>query len=103
MSFTEDLTTGVSLGNISHESKIDWLELNETGRKMLYRDKKLKLHLYDIETQVKDTILNYCAYVQVTRSEDLNIPYMVEKEKERAVRRLSPFCIFSNGLDCFII
>ena len=60
-----DMSSGINLGQISHESKIDWLELNETGRKMLFRDKKLKLHLYDIETQTKDTILNYCAYVQV--------------------------------------
>ena len=59
------MSSGINLGQISHESKIDWLELNETGRKMLFRDKKLKLHLYDIETQTKDTILNYCAYVQV--------------------------------------
>ena len=62
---TVDMASGISLGQISHESKIDWLELNETGRKMLFRDKKLKLHLFDIETQTKDTILNYCAYVQV--------------------------------------
>ena len=62
-----DLSTGISLGQISHDYKLDWLELNETGRKMLFRDKKLKLHLYDIETQTKDTILNYCAFVQVMR------------------------------------
>ena len=62
---TVDMASGINLGQISHESKIDWLELNETGRKMLFRDKKLKLHLYDIESQTKDTILNYCAYVQV--------------------------------------
>ena len=62
---TVHMASGINLGQISHESKIDWLELNETGRKMLFRDKKLKLHLYDIETQTKDTILNYCAYVQV--------------------------------------
>ena len=65
LNISVDMSSGINLGQISHESKIDWLELNETGRKMLFRDKKLKLHLYDIETQTKDTILNYCAYVQV--------------------------------------
>ena len=30
----EDLNFGYSLGQITHDSKIDWLELNETGRKL---------------------------------------------------------------------
>jgi len=38
-----DLITGMSLGTISHDSKIDWLEMNETGRKLLYRDKRLRV------------------------------------------------------------
>ncbi len=59
---------GMNLGQISHESKIDWLELSETGKKMLFRDKKLKLHIYDVDTQAKETILNYCAFVQVPRA-----------------------------------
>lgn len=40
---TVDLAAGYSLGTISHDSKIDWLELNETGRKLLFRDKKLRV------------------------------------------------------------
>ncbi|KAG5846565.1 hypothetical protein ANANG_G00116340 [Anguilla anguilla] len=43
-----DLAVGCNLGTVSHDSKIDWLELNETGRKLLFRDKKLRLHLFDI-------------------------------------------------------
>ncbi|XP_015754892.1 PREDICTED: intraflagellar transport protein 172 homolog [Acropora digitifera] len=39
-------------------------QLNETGRTLLFRDKKLKLHLLDVDTQVRTTILNYCTYVQ---------------------------------------
>ncbi|KAK2546717.1 Intraflagellar transport protein 172-like protein [Acropora cervicornis] len=38
--------------------------LNETGRTLLFRDKKLKLHLLDVDTQVCTTILNYFTYVQ---------------------------------------
>lgn len=38
-----DLAAGFNLGTIGHESKIDWLELNETGRKLLFRDKKLRV------------------------------------------------------------
>ena len=36
----EDLVFGYSLGQITHDSKIDWVELNETGKKLLFRDKR---------------------------------------------------------------
>ncbi len=35
-----DLMTGMLMAQITHDSKIDWLELNETGLKLLFRDKK---------------------------------------------------------------
>ena len=41
--FLVDLVTGISLGQISHESKVDWLEMNETGRKILFRDKRMRV------------------------------------------------------------
>ncbi|XP_041357336.1 intraflagellar transport protein 172 homolog isoform X2 [Gigantopelta aegis] len=66
-----DLVTGINLGQINHDSKIDWLELNETGHKLLFRDKKLKLHLYDVESQQKNSILNYCSYVQWVPGSDV--------------------------------
>ncbi|XP_018542856.1 intraflagellar transport protein 172 homolog [Lates calcarifer] len=66
-----DLAEGYNLGTISHDSKIDWLELNETGRKLLFRDKKLRLHLYDIESGVKTTVLSFCSYVQWVPGSDV--------------------------------
>ncbi|XP_074541957.1 intraflagellar transport protein 172 homolog [Halichoeres trimaculatus] len=66
-----DLAGGYNLATISHDSKIDWLELNETGRKLLFRDKKLRLHLYDIESSVKTTILSFCSYVQWVPGSDV--------------------------------
>ncbi|XP_067274021.1 intraflagellar transport protein 172 homolog [Pseudorasbora parva] len=66
-----DLVGGYNLGTISHDSKIDWLELNETGRKLLFRDKKLRLHLYDIESSVKSTMLSFCPYVQWVPGSDV--------------------------------
>lgn len=41
-----DLLTGAVISQISHESKIDWLELSETGHKLLFRDKKQRLESY---------------------------------------------------------
>ncbi|XP_038160069.1 intraflagellar transport protein 172 homolog [Cyprinodon tularosa] len=66
-----DLAEGYNLGTISHDSKIDWLELNETGRKLLFRDKKLRLHLYDIESRMKTTLLSFCSYVQWVPGSDV--------------------------------
>ncbi|MBN3302921.1 IF172 protein, partial [Amia calva] len=66
-----DLTGGFNLGTISHDTKIDWLELNETGHKLLFRDKKLRLHLYDIENSVKTTVLSFCSYVQWVPGSDV--------------------------------
>jgi intraflagellar transport protein 172 len=49
---------------ISHDSKIDWLELNQRGTKLLFRDKRRTLHLFDALTQTRKTLLNFCNYVQ---------------------------------------
>ncbi len=58
---------------MSHDSKIDWLELNETGRKMLFRDKRSRLNMVDIETMAKTTILNYSTFVQWIPGSDVVI------------------------------
>ncbi|XP_053239953.1 intraflagellar transport protein 172 homolog isoform X3 [Podarcis raffonei] len=68
---TVDLVGSYNIGTVSHDSKIDWLELNETGHKLLFRDKKMKLHLYDIESATKTTILSYCSYVQWVPGSDV--------------------------------
>ncbi|XP_064196298.1 intraflagellar transport protein 172 homolog [Anguilla rostrata] len=66
-----DLAVGCNLGTVSHDSKIDWLELNETGRKLLFRDKKLRLHLFDIGSGLKSTVLSFCSYVQWVPGSDV--------------------------------
>lgn len=35
-----DLLNQMMIGQVNHETKIDWLELSETAHKLLYRDKK---------------------------------------------------------------
>jgi intraflagellar transport protein 172 len=68
----EDLVFGYSLGQVQHDSKIDWLELNETGRKLLFRDKRSRLNLVDVENgMAKSSILNYCTYVQWVPGSDV--------------------------------
>lgn len=59
-----DLNTGSTLVNINHDSKIDFLELNARANKLLFRDKRRQLYLYNLKTFVKNTLLNYCNYAQ---------------------------------------
>ena len=59
------------LANISHDSKIDYLELNPGGTKLLFRDKRRQLHLYNIKEQKKQTLLNYCKYVSWVPNSDV--------------------------------
>ncbi|CAI9571384.1 unnamed protein product [Staurois parvus] len=66
-----DLLTGYNIGMVTHDTKIDWLELNETGRKLLFRDKKLRLNIFDVSDGQKTTILNYCSYVQWVPGSDV--------------------------------
>ncbi|NWW87428.1 IF172 protein, partial [Rhynochetos jubatus] len=40
---TVDLAGGHGAGTVSHDSRIDWLELNETGRKLLFRDRRMRV------------------------------------------------------------
>ncbi|XP_024146740.1 intraflagellar transport protein 172 homolog [Oryzias melastigma] len=66
-----DLLKGINIGTISHTSKILWLELNETGRHLLFRDRKLQLHLYDIRSSARTTLLSYCSFVQWVPGSDV--------------------------------
>ncbi len=44
-SFKVDLMTGGQVSQIQHDYKIDWLELNETAKYILFRDKKMKVNV----------------------------------------------------------
>jgi intraflagellar transport protein 172 len=59
------------LATINHDSKIDWLELNQRGTHLLFRDKKRHLNLYNIQQQERVTLLNYAGYVQWVPQSDV--------------------------------
>lgn len=44
-----DLASGEVAATIEHDAKVDWLEMNETGRKLLFRDKRRRLVLCDFD------------------------------------------------------
>ena len=56
---------------INHDCKIDYLELNPAGSKLLFRDKRRQLHLYNIKEQRKQTLLNYCKFVSWVPNSDV--------------------------------
>ncbi|KAJ3253804.1 hypothetical protein HK103_005291 [Boothiomyces macroporosus] len=66
-----DLTTGLTIATISHDSKIDWLELSGKANKLLFRDKRRQLHLYDIKSMTRVTLLHFCSYVQWVPNSDV--------------------------------
>ncbi|CAL8090514.1 unnamed protein product [Calicophoron daubneyi] len=66
-----DLVTGSVVGQVTHDTKVDWIELSETGHKLLFRDKKLQLILYDTDSGTKTTLLNLCSYVQWVPQSDV--------------------------------
>ncbi|EGF80053.1 hypothetical protein BATDEDRAFT_11418, partial [Batrachochytrium dendrobatidis JAM81] len=59
-----DLLSSLNVAVISHDTKIDWLKLSINAKKLLFRDVHCQLHLYDIRTQVRTTLLSFCSYVQ---------------------------------------
>jgi intraflagellar transport protein 172 len=67
----QDLNSGINLLQFSHDSRIDFLELNQSGSKLLFRDKRRQLHLFNVKQQQRSTLLNYCSYVQWVPKSDV--------------------------------
>mgnify|MGYP000140699940 FL=1 len=67
----QDLSTGNSIALINHDTRIDFIELNASATKLLFRDKKRVLHLFNIKTQNRSTLLNFCNYVQWVPESDV--------------------------------
>ena len=55
----------------THEDRIDWIELNETGKLLLFRDRSLKLHLLDVMTQEYQVLLTLVGFVQWVPNSDV--------------------------------
>ncbi|KAJ3205663.1 hypothetical protein HDU82_005043 [Entophlyctis luteolus] len=66
-----DLVSGLTVASISHDAKIDWLELSGKANKLLFRDQRQQLHLYDLVLQNRTTLLHFCSYVQWVPNSDV--------------------------------
>ncbi len=86
-----DLNTSSILSQITHDSKIDYLELNSNANKLLFKDKRKQLYLYNIDKLSKITLLPYCTFCQwVPQSEvvvaqnrhNLNVWYNIDHHEK---------------------
>ena len=66
-----DLSTGNQISQIPHGNVVDWLELNEAGSKLLFRDVRSSLFLFDLETEKTSNMINFCSYVQWVPKSDV--------------------------------
>ncbi|KAF0975063.1 hypothetical protein FDP41_005816 [Naegleria fowleri] len=66
-----DLVSSFTIAKISHDYRIDWLELNNRASKLLFRDKQRHLHVFDLKSQKTTTLLTYCSYVQWVPESDV--------------------------------
>ncbi|TPX36361.1 hypothetical protein SmJEL517_g01621 [Synchytrium microbalum] len=69
--FVMDLNTSLNIAAIHHDVNIDWLELSNGGTKLLFRDKRKQLHVYDIPSQTRTTLLSFCTYVSWVPNSDV--------------------------------
>lgn len=67
----QDLRYNQIQATITHDSKVDYLELNPGGNKLLFRDKRRQLHLFNIKEQRKQTLLNYCKFISWVPNSDV--------------------------------
>jgi hypothetical protein len=56
---------------VQHDQEIDWLELNQKGTHLLFRDHSCRLHLYDIAAGTRKQLLLYVGYVQWVPDSDV--------------------------------
>lgn len=68
-----DLISESVIAQITHDSKIDWLELSETAQKLLFRDKKMRLNLYDLLTTKKQILSGKVSFVQWVIQSDVAV------------------------------
>ena len=68
-----DVDSGAGVAQVAHDARIDWLELSERGDKLLFRDRRLRLHLLDVRTEQKHLLVAQCMYAQWVPQSDVMV------------------------------
>lgn len=74
-----DLISGVQITSWSNDEQVEWLELNETGKRLLYKDKLYRLHLLNILNQDCSIILNFAQFVRWVPGSDVIVSQSKDK------------------------
>lgn len=69
----QDLNSNSMICQISHDTKIEYLELNPRGTKLLFKDKRKQLYIYSLKDHSRTTLLPYCSFVQWVPSSEVVI------------------------------
>lgn len=86
-----DLNTSTIVSQISHDSKIDYLELNANSNKLLFKDKRKQLYIYNLANMSKNTLLPYCTFarwvplsevVVAQNRQNLNVWYSIDNPEK---------------------
>lgn len=95
----KDLLTD-SMTSVNNDSKIDFLELNDTAEFIIFRDVKLTMYLYDVSARSRTILVENCSYAQfaplssavlVAQSLDLlHIWYNIRASNQVATSKLPP-------------
>lgn len=92
-----DLNTSSIISQINHDSKIDYLELNANSNKLLFKDKRKQLYIYNLVTLTKNTLLPYCTFARwVPESEvvvaqnrqNLNVWYSIDHPEKVTIYQI---------------
>ncbi|KAL3317647.1 hypothetical protein Ciccas_003697 [Cichlidogyrus casuarinus] len=59
-----DLTHNRMLHEYTHSREIDWLSLNSTGNKLIFRDKKVTAYLLDVQNGDAVKLVSQCSHIQ---------------------------------------
>lgn len=66
-----DLGTNSTAATVSHEAKVEWLQLNSRGDLLLFRDDNKRLHLVDVATEERTPLLSFCSFVSWVPGSDV--------------------------------
>ncbi|KAJ7524123.1 hypothetical protein O6H91_18G078900 [Diphasiastrum complanatum] len=58
-----DLVSGVTAATITHDCNVDWIQLDQQSRYLLFRDKKQQLHLLNVASQEHRLLLDTCTFL----------------------------------------
>ena len=79
-----DIVSGAS-HQVSHDFAIDWIELNQKGSHLLFRDRRRHLHLFNALSGERVLLLNYVGYVQWVPYSDVIVVRSLTPQRNRTL------------------